>query len=57
MRAAKCAVVFDCRFATLIAPLRRGHDVMIGSGDPGKPELREWLAASADAWKPARSQR
>jgi len=22
----------------------RGHDVMIGSRDPGKPELREWLA-------------
>ena len=21
----------------------RGHDVMIGSRDPGKPELREWL--------------
>ena len=24
----------------------RGHDVMIGSRDPGKPELREWLSAS-----------
>ena len=23
----------------------RGHDVMIGSRDPQKPELREWLAA------------
>jgi predicted dinucleotide-binding enzyme len=23
----------------------RGHEVMIGSRDPGKPELREWLAA------------
>ena len=23
----------------------RGHDVMIGSRDPTKPELREWLAA------------
>src|SRR5947199_6114907 len=23
----------------------RGHDVMIGSRDPNKPELREWLAA------------
>ena len=22
----------------------RGHDVMIGSRDPGKPELREWLS-------------
>ena len=22
----------------------RGHDVMIGSRDPGKPELRQWLA-------------
>jgi 8-hydroxy-5-deazaflavin:NADPH oxidoreductase len=22
----------------------RGHDVMIGARDPGKPELREWLA-------------
>jgi predicted dinucleotide-binding enzyme len=22
----------------------RGHDVMIGSGNPDKPELREWLA-------------
>jgi predicted dinucleotide-binding enzyme len=22
----------------------RGHDVMIGSRDPGKPQLREWLA-------------
>jgi predicted dinucleotide-binding enzyme len=22
----------------------RGHDVMIGTRDPGKPELREWLA-------------
>jgi len=22
----------------------RGHDVMIGSRDPGKPELRDWLA-------------
>src|SRR5438477_9094659 len=21
----------------------RGHDVMIGSRDPGKPQLREWL--------------
>jgi predicted dinucleotide-binding enzyme len=25
--------------------LSRGHDVMIGSRDPDKPELREWLAA------------
>jgi predicted dinucleotide-binding enzyme len=24
--------------------LSRGHDVMIGSRDPDKPELREWLA-------------
>ena len=23
----------------------RGHDVMIGSRDPGKPELRDWLSA------------
>jgi 8-hydroxy-5-deazaflavin:NADPH oxidoreductase len=23
----------------------RGHEVMIGSRDPGKPELREWLSA------------
>jgi len=23
----------------------RGHDVVIGSRDPGKPELREWLAS------------
>jgi len=23
----------------------RGHEVMIGTRDPGKPELREWLAA------------
>ena len=22
----------------------RGHDVMIGSRDPGKPELREWVS-------------
>ena len=22
----------------------RGHDVVIGSRDPGKPELREWLS-------------
>ena len=22
----------------------RGHSVMIGSRDPGKPELREWLS-------------
>ncbi len=22
----------------------RGHEVMIGSRDPGKPELREWLS-------------
>ena len=25
--------------------LSRGHDVMIGSRDPGQPELGEWLAA------------
>ena len=24
----------------------RGHDVMIGSRDPGKPELREWLSGA-----------
>jgi NADP oxidoreductase coenzyme F420-dependent len=24
----------------------RGHDVMIGSRDPGKPGLREWLAGA-----------
>jgi 8-hydroxy-5-deazaflavin:NADPH oxidoreductase len=24
-----------------------GHDVMIGSRDPGKPELREWLSGDA----------
>ena len=26
----------------------RGHEVMIGSRDPGKPELREWLSGEGD---------
>jgi 8-hydroxy-5-deazaflavin:NADPH oxidoreductase len=26
----------------------RGHDVMIGSRDPDKPELREWLASDGE---------
>jgi 8-hydroxy-5-deazaflavin:NADPH oxidoreductase len=26
----------------------RGHKVMIGSRDPGKPELREWLSGEGD---------
>ena len=26
----------------------RGHEVMIGSRDPGKPELREWLAGDGE---------
>jgi len=25
----------------------RGHDVMVGSRDPGKPELREWVSGEA----------
>jgi predicted dinucleotide-binding enzyme len=36
---------------------RVGHDVMIGSRDPGKPRLREWLAATEPASKPAPSGR
>lgn len=30
----------------------RGHDVMIGSRDPDKPELREWLAGDGDGVRP-----
>lgn len=30
----------------------RGHDVMIGSRAPDKPELREWLAADGDGVHP-----
>lgn len=29
----------------------RGHDVMIGSREPGKPELSEWLAADGQGVK------
>jgi len=29
----------------------RGHDVMIGSRDPDKPELREWLASDGPGVK------
>ena len=30
----------------------RGHDVMIGSRDPSKPELREWLSGDGAGVKP-----
>ena len=30
----------------------RGHDVMIGSRDPDKPELKEWLDGDGDGVKP-----
>ena len=33
----------------------RGHDVMIGSREPGKPELSEWL--SGDGAGKARAER
>src|SRR6185312_346002 len=29
----------------------RGHDVMIGSREPGKPELSEWLSGDGDGIK------
>ena len=30
----------------------RGHDVMIGSRDPDKPELKEWLDGDGDGVTP-----
>ena len=34
----------------------RGHDVMIGSRDPGKPELGEWLRGRIEGLQSAEKQ-
>ena len=33
----------------------RGHEVMLGSRDPSRPELRDWLSGDGAASRPARS--